>query len=256
VDVFKLFFNRVFVAKIAEETDMPSSFLGGVNYPASHKPVTEEELYIVLDLFMPMGIIQKPTLRTYFITRRVISTPGFGGVITRDRFELICKFLHFTDDESFNYFQGPNKLFKIFPVMSHLCNGFQEKYLPNQDISTDESLTLWKGCLSFKQYLPLKASKFGIKTYKLCDATTGYLWSLFVYAGKDTELHSHLITEDTNKTTATGLKLVELLLKQGQSVWIDNFCNSPCLARTLKTAQDRLCRYNKTEQKMYQKNKI
>jgi hypothetical protein len=84
--------------------------------------------------------------------------------------ELICKFLHFANNKTINSFHGPKNLFKIFPVISHLNNKFQEMYLPNRDILTDETLMLWKGHLSFKQYLPLKASKFGIKTYELCDA--------------------------------------------------------------------------------------
>jgi hypothetical protein len=93
------------------------------------KPVTEGEIYVVLGLFMLMGIIQKPTQRSYFTTKRVIST--------RDRLQVFCKFLHFADNESFNNFQGPKKLFKIFPVMSHLNNRFQELYLPIRDISID-----------------------------------------------------------------------------------------------------------------------
>jgi hypothetical protein len=142
--------------------------------------VTEEEIYIVLGLFMLMGIIQKPTLRSYFTTKRLISTPGFRDVMTRETLEIICKFLHFTDNESISNSEGPQKLFKIFPVISYLNNKFQNLYLPNQDIPIDESLMLWKGRLSFKQYMPLKASKFGIKTYELCDATTNYLWSFLV----------------------------------------------------------------------------
>jgi hypothetical protein len=118
---------------------------------------------------------------------------------------------------------------------------FQELYLPNQDISIDESLALWKGRLSFKQYIPLKASKFGIKTYELCDAPTGYLWSFLVYTSKDTKLDSPLITADTNKTTAIVLKLVEPLLSQGQTVWMDNFYNSPSLAKTLKITHKTDC---------------
>jgi hypothetical protein len=175
--------------------------------------VTEGEIYVVLGLFMLIGIIQKPTLRSYFTTKRVISTTGFGDIITKDRLELICKYLRFANNETINNFQGQKKLFKIFPVISHLNEKFQELHLPNRDISIDESLTLWKGCLSFKQYLPLKASKFGIKTYKLCDAITGYLWSFLVYAGKGTEIDPPLITADTNKTTATVLKMVEPLFK-------------------------------------------
>jgi hypothetical protein len=79
---------------------------------------------------------------------------------------------------------------------------------------------LWKGRLTFKQYLPLKASKFGIKTYELCDSTTEFLWSFLVYTGKDTKLDSPMIIADTSKTTAIVLKLVEPLMKQGRTVWM------------------------------------
>jgi hypothetical protein len=113
--------------------------------------VTEAEIYIVLGLFMLTGIIRKPTLRSYFSTKMVISTPGFGDIITRDGLERICKFLHFADNETINNFQGPKKLFEVVPVISHLNNVFQELYLPNQDILINESLTFWKGCLYFKQ---------------------------------------------------------------------------------------------------------
>jgi hypothetical protein len=149
--------------------------------------------------------------------------------------------LHFTDNESISNFEGPEKLFKIFPVISHLNKKYQELYLPNQDISIDKSLMLWKGRLSFKQYMPLKASKFVIKTYELCDATTGYLWSFLVYTGKETKIDSPLITADTSKTSAIVLKLVEPLLKQGRTVWMDSFYNSPALAKTLKTTYKTDC---------------
>jgi hypothetical protein len=154
--------------------------------------VTEGEIYVVLGLFTLMGIVQKPILHSYFTTKRVISTSGFRDIITQDRFQLVCKFLYFADNETISTFEGPQKLFKIFPVISHLNKKFQELYLPNRDISIDETLTLWKGRLSFKQYLPLTASKSGIKTYELCDSTTGYLWSFLVYTGKDTEVDSPL----------------------------------------------------------------
>jgi hypothetical protein len=227
-----LFFNSELVDTIVEETNIyAEQFLRGRKLSSrstarAWKPMTEGEIYVVLGLFLLMGIIQKPTLRSYFTTKRVISTPGFGDIITRDRLELICKFLHFANNETINSFRGQKKLFKIFPVISHVNNKFEELYLLNRDISIYES---------FKQYLPLKASKFGIKTYELYDTVTEYLWLFLVYAGKDSELDSPLITADTNKTTAIVLKLVEPLLKQGRTVWMDNLYNSPYLAKILKT---------------------
>ncbi|PNF18924.1 hypothetical protein B7P43_G18030, partial [Cryptotermes secundus] len=240
VDVFELFFDKQMVNQIVTETNRyAEQFLRGRDLPVrsparAWKPVTEGEIYVLLGLFMLMGIIQKPTLRSYFSTRRIMSTPGFRDIISRNRLELICKFLHFVDNETMSTYQGPQKLFKIFPLISHLNKKFQEIYLPSQNISVDESLTLWKGRLSFKQYLPLKASKFGIKTYELCDSATGYLWSFLVYTGKDTKLDSPLLTPEMNKPTSIVLQLVEPLLKQGRTVWMDNYYNSPFLARTLK----------------------
>jgi hypothetical protein len=70
-----------------------------------------------------------------FHHKRVIYTPGFGDIITRDSLKLIYKFVNFADNETFNNFQGPKK---IFPVISHIDNGFQELYLPSQDISIDD----------------------------------------------------------------------------------------------------------------------
>jgi hypothetical protein len=67
------------------------------------------------------------------------------------------------------------------------------------------------------------------------------LWSFLVYAGKGTEFDSPLITAHTNKTTAIVLKLVKPLLKQGQTVWMDNFYNSPCLAKILKIVNKTDC---------------
>jgi hypothetical protein len=95
-------------------------------------------------------------------------------------------------------------------------------YLPGQNIAIDESLTLWKGRLSFKQYIPLKSSEFGIKTYAFCESKSGFLWSFIIYTGKDTVFISS-ISEDTNKTSAFVLSLVEPLLGRGNTLWMDNF---------------------------------
>jgi hypothetical protein len=59
------------------------------------KPFTADEIYVVPALFMLMGIVQKPTLCLYFSRNSVLATPVFGSVISMDRFESICKFMHF-----------------------------------------------------------------------------------------------------------------------------------------------------------------
>jgi hypothetical protein len=69
-----------------------------------------------------------------------------------------------------------------------LRNNFQSAYLPAQDVSVDEFLTLWKGYLSLKQYILLKAAKFGIKTFEVCDSSSRYLWNFFACTGAGSDI--------------------------------------------------------------------
>jgi hypothetical protein len=108
-------------------------------------------------------------------------------------------------------------------------------YLPNYDIVIDESLTLWKSRLSFKQYIPLKAAKFGIKSYELCESSMGYVWSFIIYTGQGMELTNEFVNSETNKTAATVIKLEEPLFGHGHTHWMDNFYNSLELERFLKS---------------------
>jgi len=127
-----------------------------------------------------------------------------------------------------------SKSFQSCPIST---KKFQSLYLHGQNIATDESLTLWRGRLSFRQYIPPKSSKFGIKSYELCESSSRYLWSFIIYSGKDTVFQTAFISGDTNKTAAIVLSIVEPLLEKGRTLWMDNFYNSPALAQRLKASK-------------------
>ena len=70
---FKMFFDDELVELIVRETNTYAaqkiqaiSFIPLRSRMRDWKPVTKDEMYVVLALFMLMGIIQKPTLRSYF----------------------------------------------------------------------------------------------------------------------------------------------------------------------------------------------
>ena len=117
---FMLFFNKTIIDLIITETNRYAeqfqnirgnlfSFRSPVR---KWTPVTSSEIYIVLGQFILMSIVQKPTIRSYFSKRKVISTPGFSDVISRDRFEIISRFLHFIDNESLATYDGPQNYSK------------------------------------------------------------------------------------------------------------------------------------------------
>jgi hypothetical protein len=59
--------------------------------------VTVDEMYVVLALFMLIGIVQKPTLRSYYAKNRLLFTPYFPETLPLERLELIIRFMHFAD---------------------------------------------------------------------------------------------------------------------------------------------------------------
>jgi uncharacterized membrane protein len=104
--VFKMFFDEELVELIVRETNIYAaqkiqarSFIPLRSRMRDWKPVTKDEIYVVLALFMLMGIIQKPTLRSYFSKNSILATPIFGSIISMDRFESICNFMHFNNND-------------------------------------------------------------------------------------------------------------------------------------------------------------
>jgi hypothetical protein len=59
-------------------------------------------------------------------------------------------------------------------------------------MSVDESLMMWKGRLSWKIYIPSKHARFGIKSFKLSEAKSGYVWNFIIYIGYDTAFDESL----------------------------------------------------------------
>jgi hypothetical protein len=63
--------------------------------------------------------------------------------------------------------------------------------LPAEDISSDESLLLWKDKLGIKEYIPLPAATHGVKIFEFV-SSTGYTWSFIVSSGGEVLLQPSL----------------------------------------------------------------
>jgi hypothetical protein len=59
---------------------------------------------------------------------------------------------------------------------------FQNVMEPDEDLAVDEILVTFRGRLGFKQYIPGKSHKYGVKLFKLC-GTNGYTYNVQIYAG-------------------------------------------------------------------------
>ena len=102
-------------------------------------------------------------------------------------------------------------------------------FLPGKDVSIDESLVLFKGRLSFQQYIKSKRARFIIKLYQLCSSNVTLLDFIVFHRNIASQLiemeEGAIITE---RITAT---LIERYLGKGHNLYMDNFHTSLKMAK-------------------------
>lgn len=239
--IFESFFSDDLLLKIVAETNRYaqqhiSKNIGTLTSRSIvHKWVDTNlnELKTYFGILILQGICQKPTNELYFTKRESIATPFFSKIISIERFSLLSKFLHFSNNEDLSSLENiPNrKLAKIYPVLNHLREKFKSLYTPKKCISIDESLLGWKGRLGYKQYIPSKRKRFGIKFYQLCESETGYIYNFICYTGASTA-YPHT-PEDMPMTEKVVFSLAHDLLDRGYCLYMDNYYNSVALTEKL-----------------------
>lgn len=191
------------------------------------------ELKVFLALLILQGVDSKSTNRMYFSTRECVANQFFKKTMSGRRFELLHKFLHFVDNDSIDNTAPTRKLAKISLLIDMVLAKFQSNYIPEKNISIDESLLGWKGNLGWVQYIPTKRKRFGMKFYELCESESGYIWNFFVYTGTGTQYNEKY--EDLPVTSKIVMTLLDPLLDKGYCLYIDNYYSSPSLSDLLCT---------------------
>ena len=120
---------------------------------------------------------------------------------------------------------------KIQPFIDLLVPVVQENYTAHREVAVHESVTTFKGRVSFRQYLKGKPNPWGIKAYVLSDSTTGYMHNLRIYFGKQTSLIDNTELSHTVKVVLT---LVDHLKNKGYDLYTDQFYTSPAQADRLQ----------------------
>jgi hypothetical protein len=106
-------------------------------------------------------------------------------------------------------------MYKFKPILDHLNDTV---YTPVLNVLVDESLMMWKGHLSWKVYIPFKHTRFGIKSFELCEAKS--VWHFIIYVGQNTAFNDTLKNEPYGSKVV--LDLMGPLLNQGYHVTMDS----------------------------------
>lgn len=106
--------------------------------------------------------------------------------MTKNHFEEITRYMHFSDST-----QDPqcrdddyDRLFKVRRIINMVLSNFKRVYDPSKNMSISEGMIAYKGRLSFRQFMPAKLTKYGIKVWMAADAKNGYVSNFAVYLGQ------------------------------------------------------------------------
>jgi len=148
----------------------------------------------------------------------------------RDRFFSLLRFWHFNDND----LQNPeDRFFKIAAVVDAINRNSIAAMCPGAEVVIDESLIPWRGRLIFRQYIPSKAHKYGVKLYKIC-SENGYTFKIKIYSEKSDKTAGIGHADDVVRELTTGM------LDEGRTVVTDNFYTSLPLARYLQEHETHL----------------
>jgi hypothetical protein len=195
----------------------------------SWRETDKDEMRRFLGLICWMGLVRMPSIDSYWKKSSIFKNFVAPVIMTRNRFQLLLRMWHFSNNEE----QIENdRLFKVRDFVALILSKFTAAKIPGADIVIDESMISFRGRLRFRQYMPAKAHKYGIKLFKLCDPQ-GYTYNIKIYAGKQGEIVDSLATDVV-------MNLSDLYLDAGRTLCTDNFYTSLPLAEKLLSRKTHL----------------
>ncbi|XP_046872053.1 piggyBac transposable element-derived protein 4-like, partial [Hypomesus transpacificus] len=83
--------------------------------------------------------------------------------------------------------RATDKLAAIREVWDMWVERLPRLYDPGPEVTVDEQLVAFRGRCPFRQYMPSKPAKYGIKSWVTCDAKSSYATKMQVYTGKSSD---------------------------------------------------------------------
>ena len=131
-----------------------------------------------------------------------------SSLMSRNKFEECLQYLHLSDNSKL---LKDDKYAKVRPLCKLINEKCQQNFIPEKNISIDESMVAYFGRHSTKQYMKAKPTKFGYKIW--CAATRlGYVIAFEPYQGAGTFMNDKRLGMAGTAVSYTHLTLPTILL--------------------------------------------
>lgn len=233
IDAWTLFFPDNLIDKIVEYTNIWID-LNKAEYVRERdaKPTDKIEIKALLGLLYLAGLLKS----SHTNLEDLWSSDGFGIeyfrlVMSIKRFKFLLRALRFDDIRTRRQRRQYDKLAPIRDVFEDFVTRCTNYYCHSAFVTLDEMLEPFRGRCSFRQYIPKKPAKYGIKLQALSDARSFYTSKLEVYAGKQQEGPYRV----SNSALDVTLRMISHISGSGRHLTLDNWYGSIPLAKQLVT---------------------
>ncbi|XP_048853945.1 piggyBac transposable element-derived protein 4-like isoform X2 [Brienomyrus brachyistius] len=110
--------------------------------------------------------------------------PFFKAAMSLGSFSMFSRAIRFDEWATRRERRQKDKLAEIRTVWDKWVKRLPLMYNPGPNVTVDERLIAFKGRCPFRQYMPSKPAKYGIKIWAACDAASAYGWNMQIYTGK------------------------------------------------------------------------
>ncbi|XP_005091357.1 piggyBac transposable element-derived protein 4 [Aplysia californica] len=188
---------------------------------ARWKKITVKEFDKFMAVLILIGLDRRPAISDYWSMSPEFCTAWYHSMFPRQRFQDIYhSMLHAGDKDA----EGKDK---IEPFMNLLLGKFRGAFYPFQELSIDEMVIGFKGRWQFKQFNASKPSKYHIKTFGLCDSSTGYVMNILTYFGANTSYDP-----EADADSGAAVKIFDTLLTcvdRGHKIYADRYYTTRAL---------------------------
>ncbi|XP_033960769.1 piggyBac transposable element-derived protein 4-like [Pseudochaenichthys georgianus] len=167
----------------------------------------------------------------------------FRATMSLETFHILSRIVRFDDRETRPARRRRDKLAAIRTVWDKWVQRLPSLYNPGLNVTVDERLVGFRGRCPFRQYIPSKPARYGIKIWTACDAVSSYAWNMQMYTGKPEGG-----VPEKNQGARAVLDMVQGL--SGHNVTCDHLFTSHSLGQELlrrKVTMIGTVRKNKTE---------
>ncbi|XP_053968719.1 piggyBac transposable element-derived protein 4-like [Anastrepha ludens] len=180
ISSFELFFPPPLIRTILTYTNIEGKLIYGEEW----LDIENIELFAFIGLLILAGVFRSNNESCESLWNPETGRPIFAATMPLKTFKKVSRVIRFDNRETRREGRSLDKFAPIRDLWNQWVEILPKLYNPTENVTIDEQLVAFRGRCPFRQYIPAKPAKYGIKFWVLCDSTTSYVWNIQPYTGK------------------------------------------------------------------------